>query len=375
MNSFQEEYHLQRKPDEIPIPLSFVDQQEDQESQGGQQYQPDQSASVSQSLELDVFKKQLDALQQTDDIPIELAPGVFKKQLDALQQTDDIPIELAPDVLNDQVKRSIAGDEIPPAIEPDVQTPTPKLTTMQSRPGFPIQQPEVQVRQVTIDGVVKLRNVSFELFMNQLACIMSESQEEAHALLRMLIMMEKVAGGQVIIHGRDIFQLTPTDCHTFLGNIITYIHRSQLDLPGQTVHRHISYWLHYYKGLLWADAQDAARYVLQSIKFPQDRWKASTQELTDEEIAQVSVAKATADSYGSQSICLLDDVFTNLGQHDVQVQQIAATLIEQLRRIAKRGRVVVVLANRQDLASLFDLVLQLRDGQLQVYSSAQQTLG
>src|SRR5712692_2940726 len=160
MNSFQEEYHLQRKPDEIPIPLSFVDQQEDQEGQGGQQNQPDQSASVSQSLELDVFKKQLDALQQTDDIPIELAPDVFKKQLDALQQTDDIPIELAPDVLNDQVKRSIAGDEIPPVIEPGVQTPT--LSTMQSRPGFPIQQPEVQVRQVTIDGTVKLRNVSFE---------------------------------------------------------------------------------------------------------------------------------------------------------------------------------------------------------------------
>ena len=351
MSSFQEEYHLQRKPDEIPIPLSFVDQQEDQEGQGGQQNQPDQSASVSQLLELDVFKK----------------------QLDALQQTDDLPIELAPDVLNDQVKLSIAGDELRTVIEPGVQTPT--LSTMQSRPGFPIQQPEVQVRQVTIDGTVKLRNVSFELFMNQLVCIMSESQEEAHALLRMLIMMEKVAGGQVIIHGRDIFQLTPTDCHTFLGNIITYIHRNQLDLPGQTVHRHISYWLHYYKGLLWADAQDAARYVLQSIKFPQNRWKASTQELTDEEIAQVSVAKATADSYGSQSICLLDDVFTNLSQHDVQVQQIAASLIEQLRRIAKRDRVVVVLANRQDLASLFDLVLQLRDGQLQVYSSAQQTLG
>lgn len=339
MNNFQEEYHLQRKPDEIPIPLSFVDQQEDQEGQGGQQNQPDQSASVSQSLELDVFKR----------------------QLDALQQTDDIPIELAPDVLNDQVKRSIAGDEIPFVIEPDVQTQTPTL---------PTQQPEVQVRQVTTDGTVKLRNVSFELFMNQLACIMSESQEEAHALLRMLIMMEKVAGGQLIIHGRDIFQLTPTDCHTFLGNIITYIHRNQLDLPGQTVHRHISYWLHYYKGFLWADAQDAAGYALQSIKFPQDRWKASTQELTDEEIAQVSVAKATADSYGSQSICLLDDVFTNLGQHDAQVQHIAVSLIQQLRRIAKRGRIVVVLANRQDLASLFDLVLQLRDGQLQVYSSA-----
>src|SRR5712692_430935 len=138
MNSFQEEYHLQRKPDEIPIPLSFVDQQEDQEGQGGQQNQPDQSASVSQSLELDVFKR----------------------QLDALQQTDDIPIELAPDVLNDQVKRSIAGDEITSVIEPGVQTPT--LSTMQSRPGFPIQQPEVQVRQVTIDGTVKLRNVSFE---------------------------------------------------------------------------------------------------------------------------------------------------------------------------------------------------------------------
>jgi len=348
MSSFQEEYHLQRKPDEIPIPLSFVDQQEDQKGQGGQQNQPDQSASVSQSLELDVFKR----------------------QLDALQQTDDIPIELAPDVLNDQVKRSIAGDEVPDVTELDVQTQTPTLPTMQSRPGFPTQQPEVQVRQVTTDGTVKLRNVSFELFMNQLACIMSESQEEAQALLRLLIMMEKVVEGQVMIHGRDIFQLTPADCHTFLGNTITYIRRNQLELPGQTVYRHISYWLHYYKGLSWTDAQDAARYALQSLKFPQDRWKASTQELTDEEIAQVSVAKAKADSYGSQSICLLGDVFTNLGQHDAQVQQIAVFLIQQLRRIAKRGRVVVVVANRQDLASLFDLVLQLRDGQLQVYSSA-----
>jgi ABC-type ATPase involved in cell division len=348
MSSFQEEYHLQRKPDEIPIPLSFVNQQEDQAGQGGQQGQPDQSASVSQSLELDVFKR----------------------QMDALQQTDDIPIELAPDVLNDQMKRSMAGDELPLVIEPDIQIPTPTLPTMQSRPVFPTQQPEVQVRQVTTDGTVKLCNVSFELFMNQLACIMSESQEEAQALLRLLIRMEKVVGGQVIIHDRDIFQLMPTDRHTFLSNTITYIHRNQLDLPGQTVHRHLSYWLHYYKGLLWADAQDAARYALQSIKFPQDRWKASTQELTDEEIAQVSVAKATADSYGSQRICLLDDVFTNLGQHDAQVQQIAVSLIQQLRRIAKRGRVVIVLANRQDLASLFDLVLQLRDGQFQVYSSA-----
>ena len=345
MRKFQEEYHLQRKPDEIPIPLSFMGQQEDQ---GGQQDQPDKGASVSHSLELDVFKR----------------------QMDALQQTDDIPIELAPDVLNNQVNRSIAGDEVPIVIEPDVQTQTPVLSTMQSRPGFSTQQLEVQVRQVTTDGMAKLRNVSFELFMNQLACIMSESHEEAQALLRLLIMMEKVAEGHVIIHGRDIFQLKPADCHTFLGNTITYIRRNQLDLPGQTLYRHILYWLHYYKGLLWTDTQDAARYVLQSIKFPQDRWKVSTQELTDEEIAQVSVAKATADSYGSQSICLLDDVFTNLGQYDAQGQQIAVSLIQQLRRIAKRGRVVVVLANQQDLTSLFDLILQLRDGQLQVYSSA-----
>jgi ABC-type lipoprotein export system ATPase subunit len=351
MSDLKEEDHLQRKPDEIPIPLSFVSQQE---GQGGQQNQPDRSASVSQSLELDIFKR----------------------QLDVLQQTDSIPIELTPDVLNDQVRRSIAGDELPIVVEPDVQTPT--LPPLQNRPGFPTQQPEIQVQHVTTDGVVKLYNFSFEIFINQLACIMSEGQEEAQSLLRLLIMMEKVVEGQVIIHGQNILQLTPADCHTFLSDTITYIRRNQLDLPGQTVQRHISHWLHYYKGWLrynkglsWADAQDAARSVLQSIKFPQDRWKASTQELTDEEIAQVSVAKATADScYGSQSICLLDDVFTNLGQHDAQAQQIAVSLIQQLRRIAKRGRVVIVLANRQDLASFFDLVLQLRDGQLQVYSSA-----
>ena len=70
----------------------------------------------------------------------------------------------------------------------------------------------------------------------------------------------------------------------------------------------------------------------------------------------MSIAKAYARS--RRCIYLFDDLFASLQQ------KTAADLVQLLRTVAKQGKVVVVLANRQDIASGFDQVLEMRDGEL-----------
>jgi len=55
---------------------------------------------------------------------------------------------------------------------------------------------------------------------------------------------------------------------------------------------------------------------------------------------------------------LFDDLFTSLDQKS------ADELVQLLQAVARQGKVVVAQANRQDISSSFDQVLEMRDGEL-----------
>src|SRR5215467_7641968 len=142
-------------------------------------------------------------LQETDEPPLELGdPGSIDHP--GAQQTDDIPVEV--NLLH----------------SPQDQTGStlPKLST----------EPLVSFRQVNTEGGVRLQNVSLDLSVGQLTCILGGSREGASSLLRILALEEGVTSGQVLIGGQDAFRLGPIARHALLNTHIVFIRQSQLDL-------------------------------------------------------------------------------------------------------------------------------------------------
>jgi ABC-type lipoprotein export system ATPase subunit len=295
-----------------------------------------------------------------DGIPIPIDPATAGDQLTSGASTS-IPIPLGPSIVNNQQGPTQVSD-IPIPISypaPFGSSPGYSGSSINESPSIPL---KVVVTAENLckyapDGTVQLRDVSFKLFKGQLTCIMGSDEEGGCPLLRVLAFEETVTTGKLTILNQDISQLTPQERDKWRATQIAYIRQSHLELVEQTGHMLVAYWLHYFDDIKWSDAKDAARLALKSVGLPH-KGDVRFRDLSVDEQARISIAKAYAHSNRNRCFYLLDDIFISLDR------QAAVELVDLLKVVARRGKTVAVHANRQDIASHFDQVLEMRNEEL-----------
>ncbi len=210
----------------------------------------------------------------------------------------------------------------------------------------------------SIDGTAELKDVSFKLLKGKLTCIIGRDEDGVSSLLRVLALEEPVTKGRLTILNKEISELSMEERNTWRDTHIAYIRQSHLGLVEQTGRMLVAYWLHYYDDLRWNEAKEIASQALKEVEITHHRGDMAIRELSIAEVARVSIAKAYTRSRRHRCIYLFDDLFTSLDQKS------ADELVQLLQAVARQGKVVVAQANRQDISSSFDQVLEMRDGEL-----------
>jgi len=211
-----------------------------------------------------------------------------------------------------------------------------------------------------------LKDVSFELLKGQLTCIMGRDEDGVSSLLRVLALEEPVTSGSLTILKKETSGLSIGERNTLRDTHIAYIRQSHLGLIEQTGHILVAYWLHYYDELSWNEALETASQALKEVGITHHRGNMAIKELSIPEVARVSIAKAYARCRRHRCIYLFDDLFISLDQTPaVELAQLLHAAARQGKvGSADSGKVIVAQTNRQDITSIFDQVLEMRDGEL-----------
>ena len=278
--------------------------------------------------------------------------------------TSNPPPSSPPNTIPIVVDQDDAGKQPPPPSGPSTIPIVVGPVDAGKQPPLPpqVQQETVLIanglNKYSIDGTAELKDVSFELFKGQLTCIMGRDEDGVSSLLRVLALEEFVTSGSLTILKKETSGLSIEERNTLRDTHIAYIRQSHLGLIEQTGHMLVTYWLHYYDDLRWNEALETASQALKEVGITIHRGKMAIKELSIAEVARVSIAKAYARSRRHRCIYLFDDLFTSLDQKSVD------ELVQLLHIVARQGKVVVAQTNRQDITSIFDQVLGMRDGEL-----------
>jgi len=301
-----------------------------------------------------------------DGIPIPVDPSTIDDQSQLVSPVP-IPFPLTdPSTIDNQPGNNQAGSDL------IVGIPIPVLSDPLSpgvSPGYPAWAPPavpfelvVTVENVckeAFDGTMQLRDVSFKLFKGKVACILGGVDDGAYPLLQVLALEELASRGSLSILNKEVSQLTIEERSEWHYSHIAYIRLSHLELVEQTPHMLVAYWLHYFDDIKWSEAKEAARLALRSVGLAQYKGDGRFRDLSPMEQARVNIAKACAHSRRNRCMYLFEDCFLGV-DHDEAVE-----LIRLLTLVAaRRGKVVVVQTNRQDITSHFDQVLEMRNGEL-----------
>ena len=318
-------------PDGIPIPID--------PSTTGDQLTSGASTGIPLPLDTLIVNNQ-QGPTQVSNIPLPLDIPIVNNQQEPTQVSN------IPQVISDLALSGSAPIYLGPSINTQPSISLELVVTAEN------------LCKYAPDRTVQLRDVSFKLFKGQLTYIMGGDEEGGNLLLQILAFEEMVTTGKLTILNQDVSQLTPQELDKLRATQIAYIRQSHLELVEQTGHMLVAYWLHYFDDIKWSDAKDAARLALKSVGLPHHRGDVRFRDLSVDEQARISIAKAYARSRRNRCFYLFDDIFMSLDW------QAAVELVGLLKVVARRGKTVVVQANRQDIASHFDQVLEIRNEEL-----------
>jgi len=285
-------------------------------------------------------------------------------------EANTIPIVVDPEKDRQQSLPSLVPSPITIAVEPDDVVMQPPQPPHWVRPDDVVKPPQptpVQFETVLIaeklnkylaDGTSDLNDVSFKLLKGELTCIMGKDEDGVLSLLRVLALEEAVTTGRLTILNKEISGLSNEERDTFRDTHIAYIRQSHLGLVEQTGRMLVAYWLHYYDDLRWDEAKEYAGLALNDVGITHHLGDIPIRKLSIADVSRISIAKIYARSRRHRCIYLFEDLFTSLDQKS------ADELVQLLQAVARQGKVVVAKANRQDIASSFDRVLEMQDGEL-----------
>lgn len=202
-------------------------------------------------------------------------------------------------------------------------------------------------------GIRALRDISFELASGEMAFLTGHSGAGKSTLLRLILMLERQSGGNVIVNGENLGE-KPSRRAPLVRQRIGMIFQDHKLLPDKTVFDNVALPL-VIAGYAWRDIHRRVRAALDKVGLL-EREKAWPQALSGGEQQRVGIARAIV---GMPPVLLADEPTGNLDP------ELSRGLFELFREINGQG--VTVLVASHDLALIRTMgqrVLVLSEGRL-----------
>ena len=215
----------------------------------------------------------------------------------------------------------------------------------------------IDVRKVYRQGDTKitvLTGISLDIPRSQFAVVMGPSGSGKSTLLHLIGGLDRPSGGELLVDGRLIGQMTDDEITLFRRTRIGFIFQFFNLLPTLTAEENVALPL-VLDGRSRAEAGERAEALLAKVGLEQRR-KHLPEELSGGEIQRIAIARALA---FNPPILLADEPTGNLDS------QTGATILSLLRRInTEEDCTVIMVTHSQDAARYGDRTIFLRDGRI-----------
>ena len=225
-------------------------------------------------------------------------------------------------------------------------------------------EPIIETKDLTIrfGGHVAVDHVNFQMESFTLKSIIGPNGAGKTTFFNMLTGQYKPTEGRVFLKGRDITDLSPA-MRTHLGmgrsfqltNIFPGL--SVLENVRVAIQSREGFGLNFWKNYLhFSEAEDEAYELLQEVLLD-DKWSASSAELTHGEKRKLEIAILLA---LKPEILFLDEPTAGMAQEEVP------TILEILQRIKDaRDRTLLLVEHKMDMImSLSDTIMVLQEGRI-----------
>jgi len=202
--------------------------------------------------------------------------------------------------------------------------------------------------------VVALNNIGLSIPAGRFIVILGASGSGKSTLLNMLGCMDRPTAGTIRFHDTDITAFNKRQMTAFRGEHIGFVFQSYNLLPDLTALENVEFSTEL-SGLTCAEAETALRLVGLS-----DRINHYPAELSGGEQQRVSIARAIAKN---PKVLLCDEP---TGALDFNTGIMVLEVLKQIHRERKTS--VLLITHNQEIAKIADMVITLRNGEIQAVS-------
>jgi len=205
--------------------------------------------------------------------------------------------------------------------------------------------------EVTVNA---LREVTFDLFSDQVTVILGPSGCGKTTLLNQIGGIDTPTGGKLLVGGREIQKLSQKELTDYRRKMIGFVFQFFNLIPNLTARENIEFVLEYVMDMPSGEVKRRAQELLASVGLG-DRGDHFPYQLSGGEQQRVSIARALAKD---PRILLADEP---TGELDYSTGK---KILELLVSFANNGRSVLIVTHNKELGKIANRVLHLRDGRV-----------
>jgi ABC-type lipoprotein export system ATPase subunit len=202
------------------------------------------------------------------------------------------------------------------------------------------------------DVIEALAGIDLRIDASGLIAIVGPSGSGKSTLLHVVGAMDRPTRGAVMVAGQDLQRLAQGELTRFRRRTVGFVFQTFNLIPNLTAHENVALPMEF-NGVPRAVRRERARALLERFGLGH-RLKHYPRELSGGEMQRVAIARALANE---PPLVLADEPTGNLDSR-------AGQMIYDLLHEIGRERTVLVVTHAEDLASLADRVLHIRDGRL-----------
>jgi len=205
--------------------------------------------------------------------------------------------------------------------------------------------------EVTVNA---LREVTFDLFPDQVTVILGPSGCGKTTLLNQIGGIDTPTGGKLLVGGREIQKLSQKELTDYRRKMIGFVFQFFNLIPNLTARENIEFVLEYVMDMPSGEVKRRAQELLASVGLG-DRGDHFPYQLSGGEQQRVSIARALAKD---PRILLADEP---TGELDYSTGK---KILELFVSFANNDRSVLIVTHNKELGKIANRVLHLRDGRV-----------
>lgn len=205
--------------------------------------------------------------------------------------------------------------------------------------------------QVGTQTVKALRGVDLEIKKGEYVAIMGPSGSGKSTLMNVLGALDTPTGGDYFLNGTNVSHLSDEELAKIRNREIGFVFQTFNLLPRYTAIENIMLPL-VYGGVPKSERKERALKVIENVGLS-DRYKHRPNELSGGQRQRVAVARALVNK---PAIILADEPTGNLDS------KTSIDIMRLMEQIHTDGNTIIVVTHEEDIASMAQRIIRLRDG-------------